>query len=550
MANYRDSQKISFSKTEENRFRQLFNDWAKSIKGYNRNRLGEQLKIVEVWDTPIYRGLLKTQYDSRTLENTYERVGGRKFPPKTISSESQINRWSFNIYPNSFANNDKSFPVPGSQYITACHTCSATGKVTCNKCGGKGTIERAVKYTKTCETCGGGGKLYDGTYTTQELEYYNSPEGVKTRYVTKTHTRHKTCYRCNGSGKVEDIKYVTETCPTCSGSGRVTCPTCIGDRELVRFWKLNCSHYYKTHVDYCFPSQIPSDEVPKIIKLFDNSTPWRVVEKLNIDKENFDKNDLASRPIVGSMLSRLPNRIDHPSNTVVCFNLLEACECEAKTVVYEVDRKRYTCLLLGSDWKLITVTSPVSDHMDDLKDKVNRYCSMRRFGKAWSVLQKVNKFPQAGSKEARMQTQLEERMALMSRLGGNLAIVLCVIFLSPLLFALYEAEFYAVWTSWMIEKFDTTTIGLMLVSIIYVMYFGMKSCKNNLPKFAYQVASPLSRFVRGFLVGMSNFIYFASIAIILTFVGITPLICKLLYLAFAIVMMIVLLIAGLVQRVF
>ena len=514
MANYRDSQKISFSKTEEKRFRQLFNDWAKSIKGYNRNRLGEQLKIVEVWDTPIYRGLLKTQYDSRTLENTYERIGGRKFPPKTISSESQINRWSFNIYPNSFANNDKSFPVPGSQYITACHTCSATGKVTCNKCGGKGTIERAVKYTKTCETCGGGGKLYDGTYTTQELEYYNSPEGVKTRYVTKTHTRHKTCYRCNGSGKVEDIKYVTETCPTCSGSGRVTCPTCIGDRELVRFWKLNCSHYYKTHVDYCFPSQIPSDEVPKIIKLFDNSTPWRVVEKLNIDKENFDKNDLASRPIVGSMLSRLPNRIDHPSNTVVCFNLLEACECEAKTVVYEVDRKRYTCLLLGSDWKLITVTSPVSDHMDDLKDKVNRYCSMRRFGKAWSVLQKVNKFPQAGSKEARMQTQLEERMALMSRLGGNLAIVLCVIFLSPLLFALYEAEFYAVWTSWMIEKFDTTTIGLMLVSIIYVMYFGMKSCKNNLPKFAYQVASPLSRFVRGFLVGMSNFIYSTSIFVL------------------------------------
>ena len=77
-----------------------------------------------------------------------------------------------------------------------------------------------------------------------------------------------------------------------------------------------------------------------IIKLFNNSTPWQVIEKLNIDKENFDKNDLASRPIVGSMLSRLPNRIDHPSNTVVCFNLLEACECEAKTIVYEVDRKR------------------------------------------------------------------------------------------------------------------------------------------------------------------------------------------------------------------
>ena len=52
MANYRDSKKISFSKVEENRFRQLFNDWAKSIEGYNRNNLGNQLKIVEVWDIP------------------------------------------------------------------------------------------------------------------------------------------------------------------------------------------------------------------------------------------------------------------------------------------------------------------------------------------------------------------------------------------------------------------------------------------------------------------------------------------------------------------
>ena len=74
MANYRDSQKINFSKAEENRFRQLFNDWAKSIEGYNRNRLGDQLKIVEVWDSPIYRGLLKTQYDSRTLSYVFSSV--------------------------------------------------------------------------------------------------------------------------------------------------------------------------------------------------------------------------------------------------------------------------------------------------------------------------------------------------------------------------------------------------------------------------------------------------------------------------------------------
>ncbi|MBE6335331.1 MAG: hypothetical protein E7066_01435, partial [Lentimicrobiaceae bacterium] len=176
MANYRDSQKISFSKSEENRFRQLFNDWAKSIKGYNRNRLGDQLKIVEVWDTPIYRGLLKTQYDNRTLNNTYERIRGRSFPPRTITSESQIDRWASASYPTTFTNNENKFCIKGSQYIDGCHTCHATGKVTCGKCSGSGTIRVACTAKQVCTKCGGRGGVY---VTNRELEYYNTSEGLK-----------------------------------------------------------------------------------------------------------------------------------------------------------------------------------------------------------------------------------------------------------------------------------------------------------------------------------------------------------------------------------
>lgn len=540
MANYRDSQKISFSKSEENRFRQLFNDWAKSIEGYNRNRLGDQLKIVEVWDTPIYRGLLKTQYDNRTLNNTYERIRGRSFPPRTITSESQIDRWASASYPTTFTSQENRICIKGSQYIDGCHTCHATGKVTCEKCSGSGTIRVACTAKEVCTKCGGRGGVY---VTNRELEYYNTSEGLKSRYVDKQ--KYHSCSACSGKGYIEVPSFREETCPTCKGSGRVTCHTCVGDAHLVRYWELRQSLYYKVNVDYRFPSQVPLDEVPKIIKLFNNNTPWRVMEKLNIDKENFDKNDLASRPIVGSMLSRMPNKIEHLQHTEVCFNILEACECEAKTVVYEVDRKRYSCLLLGSDWELITVTSPVSDHMDDLKDKVNHYCSMRRFGKAWSVLQKVNKFPQAGSKEAYMQEQLEERMSLMARLGANLAIVLCCILLAPLIYTLYESGFYAPWTDWLIDKFDNTSIGMLMMSLIFVIYCSMKDCKRSLPKFAYKVASPLRRFLRGFIVGIWNFIIFTIFAILLTYIGVTSLVGKVIFLAFTIVMMIVIIIVGL-----
>ena len=544
MANYRDSQKISFSKMEENRFRQLFNDWAKSIKGYNRNRLGDQLKIVEVWDTPIYRGLLKTQYDNRTLNNTYERIRGRSIPPRTITSESQIDRWASAPYPTTFTNNENKFCIKGSQYIDGCHTCHATGKVTCGKCEGKGTIRVACTVKQPCPKCNGKG----GYYVTRRVsESYNTSEGLKYRYVDKQ--EYQNCSACMASGYVEVPSFKEVTCPTCKGSGRVTCPTCEGDAQLVRYWELRQSLYYKVNVDYRFPSQVPLDEVPKIIKLFNNNTPWRVIEKHNVEKENFNKSDLASRPIVGNMLSRLPNRIEHGQHTSVCFNILEACECEAKTVVYEVDRKRYSCLLLGDDWELITVTSPVSDHMDDLKDKVNRYCNRRKFGKAWSVLQKVNKFPQAGSKEAYMQECLEERMALMSRLGGNLAIVLCTMLLAPLLHTLYESGFYAPWTSWLMDKLNIGVLGMMLLSVVFVMYYSMRYCKRDLPGFAYRVASPLRRFIRGFIIGIGISIYVGVLSVILTYIGITVLACKVVWIGITIVIFIIMIITGLVQNI-
>ena len=170
---------------------------------------------------------------------------------------------------------------------------------------------------------------------------------------------------------------------------------------------------------------------------------------------------------------------------------------------------------------------------------------MRRFGKAWSVLQKVNKFPQAGSKEAYMQEQLEERMSLMARLGANLAIVLCCILLAPLIYTLYESGFYAPWTDWLIDKFDNTSIGMLMMSLIFVIYCSMKDCKRSLPKFAYKVASPLRRFFRGFIVGIWNFIIFTIFAILLTYIGVTSLVGKVIFLAFTIVMMIVIIIVGL-----
>ena len=108
MAQYRLGKRISFSSAEESRFRNLFNSWAASVPEFNRNKLGDQLKIVEVWDAPLYQAVFRTQYDTRLLRESSERAKGRKFPAPTITKESDINRWSLVPYSSSFTSTEGS----------------------------------------------------------------------------------------------------------------------------------------------------------------------------------------------------------------------------------------------------------------------------------------------------------------------------------------------------------------------------------------------------------------------------------------------------------
>lgn len=552
MANYRDAQKTSFSSSEEKRFRKIFNDWAASIKGYDRKNIGNDIKILEVWDSPLYRGLLKTQYDNRILENVHERLSGRSLPGKAPVHESQIDRWSLVDFPKEFTSKNSYIRIEGSEYVNGCHTCSATGKVVCPKCGGKGTVEHKIVNKVACSSCDGRGyttKMV--TYTSRELVWNYSTQKNYYKDVTRQREERVHCRHCNGSGKVESISYQTVRCGYCSATGRVSCDTCGGEGRLFRRWRLNHTLYVKKHVDYRFPTQIAIDEVSKMIKLLDDSTPWRVVERVRVENENFKAAALGSREVVGGMLSRLPDRVEHPQNTVACFSDVEVCECEAKTVIYELEGIRFTCLLVGSEWKLFTVTSPVSKRMDDLKEMVNNYCSKRQYGKAWAALQKVNKYPQAGSNEAYMQEQLEERMSLVTRLGANLSIVISAVLVAPLLYVLYgEYGFLAPWCYWLEDQIEVGVTGTMVITVIFVMFASIRYCKRGLPAFSYRAASSMRRFIRGFFVGVFCTLYFTGIAVFLGYMGLLQLALGLLGLVLSIVIFVIMLIAFLVTSIF
>ena len=546
MANYKNPQKISFTREEEKRFRLLFNQWGASVEGYNRNDLGDSLKVIEVWDSPLYRSVLKTQYDKRLLKNTYDRIKGRIPSRSTACQESDIDRWKIVPLPNDFTSKDTFYNISGTDYISDCPTCNATGKVICPECGGKGVIEQKITIKEVCPICYGRGyKTETNEYFDYERVWDNYQEKYVLRHVRKTREDKKTCYKCNGTGKVETFSYKEIPCKTCNTTGKVICGSCGGDKKVLKYWQLHLIQYTKNYIDYLFPSLFSQDEIGKMSKLIDGDTPWKVIERVHIDRDDFKQASLDSRPVVGDMLSKLPVYIERSSHTAVCFSDVERCECSAKTVIYEVDGNRFSCMIVGDSWKLFTVTSPMSQKMDDLKTRVNHYCKKRQFGQAWAVLQKVNKYPQAGSNEAYMQQQLEERMATSAKFGINLSVVICTMLSAPIFYTLYyHYDFFAPWSTWLMEKWDITPKFIMAISLAFVMYKGMKSRKSKIPAFTYRVASSTMRFIRGFILGIWNFIIYSMIALLLSYTGVSVLAAGAIFLVTYIIAMIIILIAG------
>lgn len=107
------------------------------------------------------------------------------------------------IFPR-FTNDIQKFPLRNSIRIFDCPDCNGTGKVTCPTCHGYKTV--------MCPRCGGTGKCQKCNGTGKIV-----------------------CYQCGGVGKIYTTKTVLQTCPTCSGRGRIgniSCPVCFGSGQV------------------------------------------------------------------------------------------------------------------------------------------------------------------------------------------------------------------------------------------------------------------------------------------------------------------------------
>lgn len=81
----------------------------------------------------------------------------------------------------------------------------------CSRCGGSGRI------SEQCQVCHGNGS--------RSCNYCNNGYKMCTVCMREGSC---TCGTCNGSGTYDD-----DTCPTCSGRGRVICERCSGDGVIM-----------------------------------------------------------------------------------------------------------------------------------------------------------------------------------------------------------------------------------------------------------------------------------------------------------------------------
>ena len=112
---------------------------------------------------------------------------------------------------NQFTKSDLKWRRFGNNEIKNCHSCSATGQVTCTDCNGKGEIWVA------CGNCKGKGQI-------ERTDAVVGRGGGK--MAGGVVIRKEQCLRCSAKGKV------LITCKKCNGGGKLTCGTCSGKKEL------------------------------------------------------------------------------------------------------------------------------------------------------------------------------------------------------------------------------------------------------------------------------------------------------------------------------
>lgn len=532
MTTYRKETAVTFTNEEERRFRDLMNNMSKSVEGYTNRKIGDTLKIVSVYDTPIYKLVLKTQNDTRTTRSSYERYKGQAIPQRTVFSEKDFSKWDICEAPKPYRNTDMSFYVNGSKHVENCPTCNASGVVACSYCNGSGSVR--------CSKCGGSGTVHHEELVREVCPSCHGTGGTKTvEQGTGRELSRNCCYRCGGNGYINVKRQIPrtysscggsgrKTCGTCNGSGRLTCQTCGGNGKMVYYLAVDQKAFVKHDVKLIMTGDLPSDEKEKYVKAFDRND-GKIIFQHGNNGTSFDRKLIGNQDFMTSPLQTMAEDLVNTASNRIIYNEFLIYEFSALTVTYHLDGKDYSCILQGDSWDAFTVTSPISDFMDELKEKVISLSKTRRYGSAWTVMKRILKFPQAGENERKVKDELENAMKRSTKLGARFAYLAFVLAALPVLLHYFQNyELLSPWAHWIVDKLNVRTgIGIFF----YLIFDAICLYVIELPKFTYLREKMPTRFLLGFCHGIVCQIFILLGFIFLDWIGIIPILDLITYVA-------------------
>lgn len=515
MENYNKEYRIDFTPEQEKEFRAQLDRWCKAEEGYDGPLFGQQVKILEVWQSIIYKAAHHKQFDQRILQRDTAPTN-QQFSP-SITEYHQVDVWARAALPTTFVQKPERIIVNESRETHTCKTCGGAGKITCSECNGVGTVIEKYTVETPCSHC------HDGFISIPKTEYLwiTNSEGKSVR-VCKTGEEKKPCSYCKGYGTITEKKKHRVTCRHCNGNGEIICSVCKGTGKLVHFIYIDRTLYQETDTQYIVPSILNANETNEISSFIEQQD-WQQLEQFRIERTAFDDCQASSRPLVGDMIKRLFQAAGDSKNSLLCFSTLTTSKCDVIALRYEYNGREYNCVLIGKEKKLFAVTSPISEYADKLRAKAIESVKKKDIASSWKTLRRIVRFSQTSESDRIALAAVEKRMALTSHYGKLGGALLASFLLFPILtdiFAYYNVV--APWTQLIYYTYSPILDApIRAVVGLGLAYWLIKKTKYfRTPHWVYLHKSGFLRVLFGMMWGLISMIAASIITLVLNYLGI------------------------------
>ncbi|GHO87979.1 hypothetical protein [Dictyobacter formicarum] len=274
------------SSVEEQRLRQLVNDWSNENWRVARE-LGTYMDILSTSISEIWQASLETRWETRALEIVSEPYTGRSINrPRPLSPV-----WDYELAEvTGLKAPTTRTRLEGMDEVVSCTSCNSTGHVLCSGCNGRGWIvcpDCKGRTKKRCATCRGRGYISDWTpgekkpFFKKQAENMASsmgnkfsdlfenirqqgvpiPNPVDTDPASKGPT--VPCPDCVNGEVNCSCGNGKRVCSTCQGAKMSLCSNCGGTGKVVRHREITRRFDLRSQTRFIGDSVIPAQQLEK-----------------------------------------------------------------------------------------------------------------------------------------------------------------------------------------------------------------------------------------------------------------------------------------------